>query len=51
MNTLRAYRTITSSRILAAFAAALLAAAVVTLPDALMAVSSATVGTSLSQHV
>jgi|HubBroStandDraft_1064217.scaffolds.fasta_scaffold07399_2 hypothetical protein len=51
MNTLQAYRSMVLSRILAAFAAALLAAAAVALPDALIAAGSATAGSSTSQHV
>ena len=44
MNTLHAYRSVLLSRIVAAFAAALLAAGAVVLPDALVVLDSATVG-------
>jgi hypothetical protein len=46
MNTLHAYRSVFLSRIVAAFAAALLAAGALVLPDALMVLDSAAVGST-----
>jgi hypothetical protein len=50
MNTLQAYRSIVLSRIVAAFAAAILAAGAVALPNVLLALGSVASGTAAHTH-